>query len=431
MARDNNSSNRPRYSQVIAGWLADPPSGELAAQVAEWDAESWEAARWAIQVHGIGPLLHHTLGRSPNARALRPDLRSYLAEQSRRSSARVALLLGELAELLSACHAAGLTVMPLKGALLATQFYPAPGLRPMGDLDVLARPADEPRLLAVLEQLGYQLVARSWKHLMLARPDGRGPVVAWDGEHPNNPRSLDLHFRLGEQFWGLRYDLSDVAWQESAPGTLLGIETQLMRPAALFHHLAVHASSDAIARRIRLLHLHDLALVAQALDAADWERILGWAHAQREQRLIYPALAFVGRYYQAVPEAVLHELRAGMSPALLRFLDSNHIDRFSYCNTAPSALSERLIWFQPGREQLVALRHMLLPDVDEITTWYPSLARPALLPLAYARYGVEMVGWNVRRALGGPRRKLAYEYRGQPPAHAEAENWEAEKQLGA
>jgi hypothetical protein len=267
----------------------------------------------------------------------------------------------------------------------------------------------------MLERLGYQLVARSWKHVMLARPAGRGPVVSWEGEHPANPRSLDLHLRLGEQFWGLRYDLTDSAWQGARPGRLLAAETLLMSPAALLHHLAVHASSDTIARRLRRLHLHDIALVAQTLDDAGWQQILDWARVQREGRLIYPALAFTSRDYPVIPEAILHELRAMLPPTLLQDLDASELDRFSFCNSAPATIGEKLRWFQPGREQLVALRHMALPDADEMTTWYPSLARPVLLPLAYALYGAEMLGWAVRRALGRPRRKLARGRAGQQP----------------
>ncbi|MFL5802835.1 MAG: nucleotidyltransferase family protein [Roseiflexaceae bacterium] len=396
-----------RYSQAVAGWLAGPAPGALAAQVAGWDDAAWDDARWAIQVHGIGPLLHHALAARPDAAALQPRLRGYLADQHHLSGERVALLLGELAELLRACRAAGVAVLPLKGALLATQYYPSPGLRPMNDLDLLARPEDEPRLLAVLERLGYRLVARSWKHMMLARPEGRGPVVSWEGEHPANPRSLDLHLRLGEQFWGLRYDLTTSAWESAQPGTLLEVETLLMSPAALLHHLAVHASSDTIARRLRRLHLHDIALVARALDDAGWRQILAWVCTQGEARLIYPALAFTSRYYPVIPESILRELRARLPPALLRHLDASELDRFSFCNSAPTTVAEKLCWFRPGREQLVALRHMALPDAGEIAIWYPSLARPALLPLAYARYGIEMLGWAVRRALGRPRRKLA------------------------
>ena len=427
MAQGYTSPDQFRYSQAVAGWLTEPQPRELAAQVAAWDDSAWEAARWAIQVHGIGPLLHHTLARQPGAEALQPRLRGYLAEQYRLSGERVALLLGELAELLYACRKAGIDVLPLKGALLAAGYYAEPGLRPMNDLDLLARPEDEPRLVGLLARLGYQPVARSWKHLILAREAGRGPIVSWEGEHPANPRSLDLHIRLGEQFWGLHYDLTPLAWAGAEPGTLLGVETQLLAPTALLHHLATHASSDTIARRVRLLHLHDIALVARAVDEQGWQQILAWAG---EPRLIYPALAFTNHYYPVVPAAVLRELRSGIPPALLRHLDESVFDHFSFCNTAPTSLGDRLLWFRPGRERASAMRHMLLPDAGEIATWYPRLARPALLPLAYARYSTDMIGWVVRRMLGRPRLKLAH---GQErrSARREVEEVGAEEQFGA
>jgi hypothetical protein len=46
---------------------------------------------------------------------------------------------------------------------------------------------------------------------------------------------------------------------------------------------------------------------------------------------------------------------------------------------------------------------MLLPNPGELGHWYPKLARPALLPIAYLRYGFQILGWGVRRALGKSR----------------------------
>ena len=413
MSQGYQSPDLLHYSRIVIGWATDPAPERLAAEVVGWDDAAWEAARWAIQVHGIAPLLHYSLADGPAAGVLHPRLLAYLAQQRQRSGERVALLLGELAELLAACRDADITVLPLKGALLATRYYPEPALRPMNDLDLLVHPPDEARLLSLLERLGYRSVVRSWKHLVLARPSGRGPVVDWDGEHPDNPRSLDLHTRLFEQFWGLHYDLTEATWAGAEPGMLLDLPTHVLRPAALLHHLAVHASSDTIARRIRLLHLQDLAFVARAVDGDGWRQVVTWAAEQREQRLIYPALAFVNRYYVGVPEDVLRELRAGVPRALLRYLDASELDRFTYCNTGPTVLRERLRWFRPGREQVAAVRHMVLPSAGEIAIWYPSLTRPALRPLAYVRYGVDMLGWGVRRALGRPRRNLARDYEGR------------------
>jgi hypothetical protein len=184
---------------------------------------------------------------------------------------------------------------------------------------------------------------------------------------------------------------------------LQGSAARVLRPSALLHHLAVHASADALARRLRLLHLADIARVASALDPADWDRIVAGAQRRREQRMVYPALLLASRYYPVVPAAVLRQLRAGVPPALLDQLDRTSLDQLSFCNAAPTTPAEKLRWFRPGYEQARALRHMLVPNPGELGHWYPHLARPALLPIAYLRYAGEVVGWGVRRALGRSR----------------------------
>ena len=51
------SPNLPRISAIVIGWLTEPDHRPIAPLVAGWDEADWEAARWAVQVHGIGPLL--------------------------------------------------------------------------------------------------------------------------------------------------------------------------------------------------------------------------------------------------------------------------------------------------------------------------------------------------------------------------------------
>ncbi|HEX9373938.1 MAG TPA: nucleotidyltransferase family protein [Roseiflexaceae bacterium] len=396
------SPHLPQRSATVVGWLTDPQRDPIARTTAGWNADDWEAARWAIQVHGIGPLLHQASERWLDAGALHPHLQGYLAAQRRLSRERVALLLGDLAEIARACKDRGIDVLPLKGSQLATQYYAEPGLRPMSDLDLLVRPADERRMLALLTDLGYRQTGRGWKHITLARPEADGPVVSYDGEHPDNPRSIDLHIRLAEQFWGIQYDLTAEAWADSEPWAA----ARRLRPAGLLHHLAVHASSDAIARRLRLLHLHDIALVARDVDRSGWERIVASARSRREERMVYPALLLASRSYPAMPGWALAALRGGVPSDLLRYLDATQLDQLSFCNQAPTRPADKLRWFRPGHERIGALRHMLLPDPSELGHWYPRLARPGRLPLAYACYGATLLGWGVRRALGQPRLTL-------------------------
>ncbi|HEX5688758.1 MAG TPA: hypothetical protein VFX76_02095, partial [Roseiflexaceae bacterium] len=73
------------YSRIVIGWATNASPDRLAAQVSGWDEAAWEAARWAIQVHGIAPLLHHSLHAHGVAGALHPRLLDYLAKQRERS----------------------------------------------------------------------------------------------------------------------------------------------------------------------------------------------------------------------------------------------------------------------------------------------------------------------------------------------------------
>src|SRR4051794_22481205 len=99
----HSSPNLPRISAIVSRWLTEPDHRPIAPLVASWDTADWQAARWAVQVHGVGPLLDRAAERWPDADALHPSLRGYLAEQRRLSGERVARLLQDLAEILHAC----------------------------------------------------------------------------------------------------------------------------------------------------------------------------------------------------------------------------------------------------------------------------------------------------------------------------------------
>lgn len=62
----------------------------------------------------------------------------------------------ELGIILSAFASDGVDTIPFKGPALARRIYPRPGLRSFRDLDLLVRPRQRDRALAILESLGYR-----------------------------------------------------------------------------------------------------------------------------------------------------------------------------------------------------------------------------------------------------------------------------------
>jgi len=65
------------------------------------------------------------------------------------------MLFHTAASLLYAFHEAGIQTIVLKGAVLALEYYKDPGLRPMGDLDVLIHPEDAPSAVSLLRGRGW------------------------------------------------------------------------------------------------------------------------------------------------------------------------------------------------------------------------------------------------------------------------------------
>src|SRR5438477_6454932 len=120
------------------------------AVLAAADADQGDLAVTALAL-GLAPLLHHRLEgwglRLPDAKA---QAKLDFARQT--EAARQVARRAQLAEVLA--HLPAEPVV-LKGAYLAECVYPAPGLRPMNDIDLLFRPEDLPAVAGVLHALGY------------------------------------------------------------------------------------------------------------------------------------------------------------------------------------------------------------------------------------------------------------------------------------
>jgi hypothetical protein len=109
---------------------------------AMFDSERWQRLGRLARTWQVAPLLHHAW-RNQGPPNLPDALRDQLHQSYRRTAVEALVQQRELNErLLPAFAAAQIPVLLLKGAALAHTLYPAPGLRPMVDLDLLT---GEPR----------------------------------------------------------------------------------------------------------------------------------------------------------------------------------------------------------------------------------------------------------------------------------------------
>jgi hypothetical protein len=136
----------------------------------------------------VGTLTYAVLRAAGALDRLEPSLRARLRERYRAQVALHLARMGELDRVLDAARAAGLPLVPLKGALLGRTHYGDPGAREMLDLDLLCPPEALEQATALIAALGFTAIAPD-----PARAQSGG---THDVKLVRGPTHIELHFRL-------------------------------------------------------------------------------------------------------------------------------------------------------------------------------------------------------------------------------------------
>ena len=255
---------------------------------------------------GLGPVLAH-VGTHAGV-TLDPLFTDRIRASDLTARALTAAQYDTLSELLTAARSIECRVVLLKGAATALRYYPAPHLRPMGDIDVLV-PADrQPLLEARLRELGFQQRSNQpaaafagWHHSMPLYCSRRG---AWIDVHsnvypPHHPHAHDPLF----------------SWEAIVPElSPLAVGTQTAY--AMNHELQLVFTSARWAEEFDsargLYPILDAALLIQKRgDTLDWDRILALVHESWAGTAMHLMLSYLQRWDLAlVPPEVLDTLAA-------------------------------------------------------------------------------------------------------------------------
>jgi hypothetical protein len=289
---------------MLAGWLDGPPD-EAAAVIAEWGPDDWTDLRRVVTFQGLAAHLARVLPGSAIAASIQPATLDWLAGQAAQNARRIERMHEELNAILAAADVAGIEVMPLKGAVLTTVPGLDPAVRPMADLDLLVRPGDRERMATVLTGLGYARDADDAPHPThdVFLDPGAGRVVAHEGEHPDNPRRVELHTEVKRHLWALASDddLTGMLWRDARRADVVGRPASVPAPQALLAHLAIHATSDLLVGRGRLVQWLDLGAVAPAIG-----EFAGMPHP----RVVYPSLRLTARALPIATAGTAEDLAA-------------------------------------------------------------------------------------------------------------------------
>jgi hypothetical protein len=194
----------------------------------------------------------------------------------------------------------GVAVTALKGSALHELGLYAAGDRPMADVDLLVRPVDMARTVAMLTSLGFRQTEESWKERVFT-PVGDS-AAAELGEHTANGMKIELHDRICEK---LPLHVTDVSESIFPRRPTAGLN-RYPSNASLMRHLLLHAAGSMAFQSLRILQLHDIALLAGRMTDADWKEMTEQSPTHARLWWAYPPLKLTSRYYEAViPASVL------------------------------------------------------------------------------------------------------------------------------
>lgn len=343
--------------------------------------DDWLAAcREVAGIHGIGPFLG--LRVLAGEIVVPEPLAGWLAGQVQRNRERLTRLRSDLTETLAALRAAGIVTAPLKGAAMLLDGVEPVVWRSMGDLDLLVLGASERSLDLALAHAGYCLQSASWKHRRYGACAPGPPFVLNDGEHPDNPRDVEVHEAVVEMFRGFRWDLTSFLVAGRSPENGLIV----LDPDAMALHLAVHASLSVLDGQARAIQMIDL---ARAIAGIDPSRLVAAARAagiDEHARFIYPGVALSARETgSAWCMAAVGELEPFVTQAMVDWVRQLDLYDVSYPALADGPQTDRFaIWTDSPVERAALLLHRIAPSPATLAGHAHSSS--GSLPVRYLRH---------------------------------------------
>jgi len=287
----------------------------------------WPGLVAAAEYHGLAPLLYSKVSGCPE---VPEEIAGRLRDAYLDSAKRGLFLTGRLLLLLDRFEAAGISVAPLKGPMLAETLYPDPAWRPFSDLDLLVRERDVAGALQVLDREGYRLAPHMARlPLRTAMRLGGGLILRAD-----RGGQADLQWETAPADYPFRFD-AEVLWRSLRPARMAGREVAALSPECLMLYLCVHGAKHMWSR---LMWLGDVARLAAK--GPDWEAVLALAAETRCERPVLLGLLLAHELLEApVPDAIVERARANRAVARHARRAASRWERLPPCEPSSAELT--------------------------------------------------------------------------------------------
>lgn len=247
-------------------FLATAHHEELVSAAQKLAPDEWHLLFAEATAQGMAPIVYHLSAISGALAAAPQAIAAIFAASYTRALVSVRRLELQLEEILRAFAAHERDILVLKGPPLVRRLYSDPALRPIGDLDLLARYGDVPRAIDTLTSLGYHALPG------YGDPHDFHALRGWTVIYRRADEPLiELHWRpVSLASYEPAFSPDDL-WPRSIRARVGNEPARLLDPEDELRYLCVHYAAEH--RGKRLLWLVDIARLLQTVpDNWEWER---------------------------------------------------------------------------------------------------------------------------------------------------------------
>ncbi len=341
-------------SIIVADGNSIPP------RILNWGSKDWEIAQSIVFMQGMGPVWGKLCQAGWYSEHMPEKFREYLLLEYKQNTLRIEKIHKTYGEINQRMTRRKIPFFSFKGIDLAKRIYPDSGMRPMADIDIYVGENHKRAVLDLFENAGYlasmlnssgatffpaNWIKNKTKESSNLHHNMNHKEKIYQGECPQSPFSIDVHFNMRTQFILKLFDQTDV-FEHTLTESDKGLSTE-----DYYIYLLLHAAKHLLTRCGRWLNLYDLYLF-QEKHQLDSELLLEKIAKTQISHLILIPLVLCRQVLNG-PISILEKSlwdKIGLKHRML--LRRINLSEMSCCNPWEATHYSLLVWSKSFRDIL-------------------------------------------------------------------------------
>jgi len=410
MNEGNSKFSISQIADTLFAWLGQWVQGKGVPpeSVKCWSDREWRIVKSVTIIHGMGPLWGALIIHGGLKCKIPAFFVDHLKNQYMGNRKRVVMLTQAAETLFGLLEQRGIAYVPLKGIALAERLYPEPGLRPMSDIDIYTAPESTSRISELMAEQGFiphsvESKGATYYPDKFKEVSGLSHDISWkgscavvqkgsawlEGESPELPYSIDVHYSMNAFSKGCRYDLTEEFDQANRSGKELSDEI-------VFIYLLLHAAKHMYEERARWTHLYDIYLFQQKTEL-DIEYIIFFAKERKYSHLLLLPLVLCRKTFAMERGKLEKKLQQNVDLRFKLLINRVELAENSCCNPWERNMLSSLLWVHNANDFFYWFKDFFTKDISLLTSDTNSIRS---IPNPIAR----LVGKIQKRLKKTPRR---------------------------